>query len=104
VGRISVEVVFALPGRQVLADLELPDGATVADAIAASGVIQQFPEVSLATLATGVWGQQVEREHVLAAGDRVEIYRPLQSDPREARRQQAKAGKTMRGSGNTQDR
>ena len=83
---MQVEVVFALPERQVLRTLELQDGSTVGDAIAGSRLAGDFPEIDLEQLQTGVWGRPVERSHVLTDGDRVELYRPLAMDPREARR------------------
>ena len=86
---MRVEVVFALPERQALETVEMPEGATVADAIEKSGVERQFPDVSFAALQAGVWGKLVDRDHVLSDGDRVEIYRPLEMDPREARRLKA---------------
>jgi putative ubiquitin-RnfH superfamily antitoxin RatB of RatAB toxin-antitoxin module len=93
---IRVEVVFALPELQVLVALELNDGATVAEAIERSGLGQQFPDEAIDALPVGIWGRVTARDQVLADGDRVEIYRPLEMDPREARRQLAQAGKTMR--------
>ncbi|HSG59531.1 MAG TPA: RnfH family protein [Woeseiaceae bacterium] len=95
-GTISVEVVFALPERQVLVALELGEAATVAEAIERSGLGQQFPDEAIDALPVGIWGHVTTPDHVLADGDRVEVYRPLEMDPREARRQLAQAGKTMR--------
>jgi uncharacterized protein len=92
---INVEVVFALPGRQSLRTVALHDGATVADAVRCSGLQELFPELQLDELPTGIWGRLASRDQVLAAGDRVEIYRPLQMDPREARRRLARSGQTM---------
>ena len=83
---MRIEVVFALPERQVLRTLELQDGGTVGDAIAGSKLAHDFPEAGLERLQAGVWGRPVERNHVLIDGDRVELYRPLAMDPREARR------------------
>lgn len=83
---IVVEVVFALPGRQQLVQVAIGGGATVADAIAQSDLARKFPEVRFDKLQTGIWGRVVPREHVLNDGDRVEIYRPLERDPRDARR------------------
>lgn len=88
---ISVEVVFALPETQVLEAVELGDGASVQDAIDASGLRERFPEEQLDDLPTGIWGHLAEREQRLSSGDRVEIYRPLAMDPREARRQRSGA-------------
>ena len=86
---MRVEVVFALPDRQVLETIDMPEGATVMEAIEQSGVERQFPDVSFASLQAGIWGKLVERDQVLSDGDRVEIYRPLEMDPREARRLKA---------------
>ncbi len=92
---INVEVVLATPPKQVLIALRVPQGSTAAEVIAASGVEGQFPDLRPAELAVGVWGRLVERDHVVGDGDRVEIYRPLLIEPREARRQLARAGRTM---------
>jgi len=93
---IEVEVVFALPETQRLVPVSLQAGATVVDAIDASALEAAFPDYDLAQCAVGVWGQLVARDRVLVNGDRVEIYRELLMDPREARRRLAAAGKTMR--------
>ena len=92
---ISVEVAFALPQRQELLTVELPLGATAEDAIVESGIYDRFPGIDLGALAIGVWGRPVEPHKPLRDGDRVELYRDLEIDPREARRQRALAGKTM---------
>ena len=92
---IEVEVVYALADRQRLVTVTVPESATVADAIEASGIAREFPDESIDSSEVGIWGHVVERERRLSAGDRVEIYRPLRLDPREARRQLAAAGKTM---------
>lgn len=86
---IEVEVVFAGADRQRLIAVTLPHGATVDDAITRSAIAQQFPDESLEKLQAGIWGRPVQRNHVLSDGDRVEIYRLLALDPREARRQLA---------------
>jgi len=86
---MRVEVVFALPERQVLLTVNLGDGATVADALEASRIARQFPGEDLDTLQTGLWGQPVDRDRPVKDGDRVELFRPLEMDPREARRLKA---------------
>ncbi len=86
--RIEVEVVFATRSRQALVALELDPGATVADAIAAA-LASRFPDEPLDALQAGIWGRPVARSQVLADGDRVELYRPLHKDPRDARRELA---------------
>jgi uncharacterized protein len=87
---IRVEVVYALPDEQRILELELPDGARIADALARAEVAPGFDQLDLATMPIGVYGRVVDRDHALADGDRVEIYRPLLIDPKEARRLRAK--------------
>ena len=67
--------------------IELPPGATLGDAIAASGMAQRHPGLDLAQARTGIWGRVQAAGALLRERDRVEIYRPLQVDPKEARRQ-----------------
>lgn len=86
---MQVEVVFALADRQELLLVELPGGSTVGEAIRRSGLVRAFPDIELGELQTGVWGKPVDRGHVVTEGDRVELYRPLEMDPRDARRLKA---------------
>jgi putative ubiquitin-RnfH superfamily antitoxin RatB of RatAB toxin-antitoxin module len=89
---MRVEVACALADRQWLLPLELPPGASVRDAIDASGIIAAARLV--APLQVGVFGRRCALETALADGDRVEIYRPLSFDPMESRRRRAaKAGR-----------
>ena len=92
---LSVEVVFALPDRQELVTVTVEEGATVEDAIARSALDRTFPGWNLGECAVGIWGQPVARDRALRRGDRVELYRPLELDPREARRALAARGKSM---------
>ena len=85
---ITVEVAYAEPARQFLRRLQLPADATVADAIAASGFTHEFL-IDSATLVAGVWSKTVARDARLRDGDRVELYRPLKADPKDARRRRA---------------
>ena len=87
--RISVELVFALPDRQVLREISVPAGATVADVVARGSLAREFPDQAIEEMQAGIWGRPVERGHVVRDGDRVELYRPLEMDPREARRLKA---------------
>jgi putative ubiquitin-RnfH superfamily antitoxin RatB of RatAB toxin-antitoxin module len=64
-------------------------GATVLEAIRASGLLEQFPELDVSSLTVGIWGRPCLLDAGLNAGDRVEIYRPLAMDPKEARRLRA---------------
>ncbi|HSM31804.1 MAG TPA: RnfH family protein [Woeseiaceae bacterium] len=90
---LAVEIVLATPERQVLLTVNVREGATVADVIAASGLESRFPGMGVADMPVGIWGKRVSPDTTVSAGDRVELYRPLEVDPREARRQRARAGK-----------
>jgi putative ubiquitin-RnfH superfamily antitoxin RatB of RatAB toxin-antitoxin module len=84
-----VEVVYALPGGEDAVSLELRPGATAADAVRASGLLERHPEIDLEHHRIGIYGRVVAKQAPLANGDRVEIYRPLLVDPKEARRRRA---------------
>jgi hypothetical protein len=73
--------------------IELPGGASVLDAIRASGVLEAGGAVDISTQAVGIWGRAATLDTRLAEGDRVEIYRPLRLDPKEARRLRARRRK-----------
>ena len=73
--------------------LRLPTGATIEQAIIASKIAANMPHGELAAAVCGVWGKVRSRQHVLRDGDRVELYRPLQADPKDARRAKVSAGK-----------
>ncbi len=94
-GRLAIEVVFALPARQELISLTVDPGTTVAMAIRECAIGDLFPEDDLANYQAGIWGKPVGRDHVLKDGDRLELYRPLSMDPREARRKLAADGRSM---------
>jgi putative ubiquitin-RnfH superfamily antitoxin RatB of RatAB toxin-antitoxin module len=83
---MRVELVFALPERQELLEVAVEEGATVADVIAKSDLARRFPGHDLGGLQVGIWGKVVARDRVVREGDRVELYRPLEIDPKEARR------------------
>jgi uncharacterized protein len=92
---IEVEVAYALPERQLILKLEVPQGTTAIEAVRLSGIEEQFPEIELGKNRLGVFGKLCKPERTLQPGDRVEIYRPLIVDPRAARRELAAAGKSM---------
>jgi len=89
---LRVEVAHATPHRQVLLAITVPAGCTVAQAIERSGIRTHFPDLAVDPDAVGIFGRKVPPDQVLREGDRVEIYRPLQTDPKESRRQRAAAG------------
>ncbi|HEY8251546.1 MAG TPA: RnfH family protein [Burkholderiales bacterium] len=84
---MKVEVVYARPEGAQVVRLELPAGARLRDAVSACGF-------KIEDHAVGIFGKRVALDHPLADGDRVEIYRPLAMDPKEARRR--RASKTKR--------
>ncbi|MBX3706932.1 MAG: RnfH family protein [Pseudomonadales bacterium] len=85
--RLRVTVAYALPARQYLEDLLLPPGATVADALAVVADHEPFRALGLPDVPVGIYGERVPLDRPLADHDRVEIYRPLQVDPLDARRE-----------------
>ena len=84
---MRVEIVYAVRDAADVVTVQLPAGATVRDAITASGIADRHPGIKLSTV--GVCGKRVSADTRLAEGDRVEIYRPLLLDPKERRRQRA---------------
>jgi putative ubiquitin-RnfH superfamily antitoxin RatB of RatAB toxin-antitoxin module len=97
---ISVEVVYALSHQQSLLQVRLAEGATVEDAICASGLLEAFPEIDLARNKVGIFSKLVKLDEKVRDRDRVEIYRPLIADPKEVRRKRAEEGKvTKKGGG-----
>lgn len=97
---ITVEVAYALPDKQKLIALLVEPGTTAYEAVKRSGISKYFPELDIDTAPMGIFGQALgtkglapAKQYELQPGDRVEIYRPLQADPKEARRKRAAKGK-----------
>jgi uncharacterized protein len=86
---LEIEVVYALPAGEDAVTLRLPAGATALDAVRASGVLERHPEIDLEGQKIGIHGRVVAAQAPLRNGDRVEIYRPLLLEPKEARRRRA---------------
>lgn len=97
--RIVVEVAYARPDVQVVLPVQVPRGATVADAVQESGIAERFPEIDLREAKVGIFGKHTRMDTELRAKDRVEIYRPLIADPKEVRRQRAAQGKPTKKGG-----
>lgn len=76
-----VGVAYAKAAQQVWTNVEVPEGATIRDAIAASGILNKFPEIDLETQKVGIFGKLSDIDSALDDGDRVEIYRPITADP-----------------------
>lgn len=88
---VKIEVVYALPDRQPVVPLQLPAGSTIQQAIEQSGLLQQYPQIDLKQHSVGIFNEIKSLNQTLSNGDRVEIYRPLIANPKEARRAKAAA-------------
>ena len=99
----SIEVCYAAPEGQSVLRGRLPEGATLQQAIEASGILRRHPEIDLGAQKVGVFGKLKPLDAVLADHDRVEIYRPLKVDPKMARQRRVektrRAGSMKGGSG-----
>lgn len=87
-----IEVVYARADHQCLVALDVPAGATAAESVHHSGLAARFPEADIANCRLGICGRPVAPNQPLRDGDRVEIYRPLRTDPKAARRERARSG------------
>ncbi|MEW8037051.1 MAG: RnfH family protein [Candidatus Thiodiazotropha sp.] len=97
---MKFEVAFGKLDEQALLTVESAEPLTAKQAIEASGILERFPEIDLKTNKIGIFGKATKLDALLSEGDRVEIYRPLIADPKEARKKRAAEGKSMRkGSG-----
>lgn len=86
-GSLAITVAYSPRAGEVdLREVTLPAGSCVHDALLASGIALRHPELALAQAAVGVWGALARADQLLRDRDRVEVYRPLQVDPKEARR------------------
>ncbi len=88
---INVEVAYALPHKQKILPLEIEAGTTLLEAVKQSAIEAEFPELDLADAKFGIFGKatRTPETDVLREGDRVEIYRPLLIDPKQARANRA---------------
>ena len=95
-GRIRVEVAYALPDRQSIRALSLPEGSTAGEAVRESGLLEEFPEIDRSAARVAIYGKAVPAGTRLREGDRVEILRPLVADPKEIRRARAEKKRSGR--------
>ena len=93
---IEVEVAYARPDMQRIVVVEVKAGTAARDVLRLSGLVESFPEIDVAGCPLGVFGTPVDDDYGVKAGDRIEVYRPLERDPRDARRELAALGLTMR--------
>ena len=94
VAALAIEIAVALPAYQRLLKLQVDAGTTVGQALELAAA-QLGADGPRADQPVGLWGVVVARDRVLAAGDRIELYRPLPVDPKETRRRLAREGRTM---------
>ncbi|MES2500592.1 MAG: RnfH family protein [Pseudomonadota bacterium] len=90
---MTVEVAYALPDKQLIILVKVPQNSSTEAAIHASGILQKFPEIDLTVNKVGIFGKISKLDKNLRHLDRIEIYRPLIADPKAARRQRAAAEK-----------
>ena len=91
--QISIEVAYALPDQQALLEVVIEQGTTVEQAIKASGITKRFPQIDLSKDKVGIWNRTCKLSDEPKSGDRIEVYRPLIADPKEARRRRAEKAK-----------
>lgn len=89
---IAISVIYALPDSVTEVALEVPAGSSVGEALERSLIAARHPGLDIARCPVGIRGRRVDRNHTVASGDRIEIYRPLVADPKQARRRRARAG------------
>ena len=89
---MQVGVTYSEPGQQLWLNIEVPDGATVREAIDRSGILAQFPHIDLAEQKVGIFGRLVKPDAALRAGDRIEIYRAITCDPQTVPRRDLEDG------------
>jgi len=88
---IPIRVAYATREEQVIIELSVPDGTTIREAIQSSGILNRYPDIDLRRQGVGVFGQARALDYCPRTGDRIEIYRPLVLDPKEARRKRKKS-------------
>lgn len=86
---IVVEVAYALPDKQYLYSVKVPEGSSVEQAITASGLLEIRSDINLQQNKVGIFSRPVKLQDEVQSGDRIEIYRPLIADPKDLRRQRA---------------
>ncbi|TDG15180.1 RnfH family protein [Seongchinamella unica] len=94
---INVEVAYALPEKQAILALQVPEGTTALEAAKQSRITEKFDGIDLDNAKLGIFAKVVSPGQVLREGDRVEIYRPLIADPKEVRKARAARARERRG-------
>ena len=94
VAEIEIEVAYASKDRQFLKTLHVPAGTRISEAINLSGLLEMFPGLVLEELMVGIYAKKTSLDQLVKDGDRVEVYRPLEIDPKDARRARARRNKS----------
>ena len=89
VDNLDVQVIYAMPEDACIIPVQIKRGSTVRSAIEKSRILERIPEINLDINKLGIFSKIVDPDTVLSDGDRIEIYRPLKVDPKEARRSRA---------------
>ncbi|NOU49671.1 RnfH family protein [Pseudoalteromonas sp. JBTF-M23] len=90
---IKVEVVYALPHKATCLELDVAEGTSAEQVVMQSGILDKCPDIDATKLTLGIWNRTVKNNQVVKEGDRIEIYRPLIADPKDARRKRAEKAK-----------
>ncbi len=95
---IKIEVAYALPESQKIVEVEVAEGTLAIDAAKASGIEKFYPEVDIDAAKMGIFGKAIKpKTHIMQEGERIEIYRPLISDPKASRKARADKAKAKKG-------
>jgi len=94
--QMTIEVAYATPQEQMILSVEVAADVTVKEAVEKSGITEHFPEIDTETMKVGIFGKLAKLNAAMNPGDRIEIYRPLIADPKEARKKRAAEGKSMK--------
>lgn len=97
--KILVEVAYATPDSQLIYTVNMRENSTIEEAIMASGVLSDFPEIDLTVNKVGIFSKLTQLNQTLKNKDRIEIYRKLIADPKVVRKQRAMEGKKMKKGG-----
>ncbi|WP_105168676.1 RnfH family protein [Pseudoalteromonas sp. T1lg23B] len=90
---IKVEVVYAIPHKATCIQVDVAEGTSAEQVVMQSGILEKCPEIDATNLTLGIWNRTVKNHQVVREGDRIEIYRPLIADPKDARRRRAEKAK-----------
>lgn len=91
--QLAIEVVYGTPIRQEIISCFVEPNTTLEQAILASGIVEEFPEIDLTVNNVGIWNRAAKLTDIVKDLDRIEIYRPLLADPKEVRKRRAEKAK-----------